>query len=320
MLTAAEAADADPGRQPGARLRSTRTAPGSSRPSWPADWPTSSNASASTIYEQTPVTAISRRPGRDPARGAARAGDPARHRGIHRADARAAPALAADEQRHDRHRADAGSRLWDSIGWDGCETLGDLAHGFFYAQRTADDRIAIGGRARALPLRLPHRPRRRRRPGHHRPPDRRAEHRAAADPRRADRARLVRRAGGAAGLDGRRATSTRPPASARPAATSATASPPPTSPGARWPIWCSSAPRRLTALPWVGHRSTSLGTRTAALARRARPLHRLQDWPTGTKAPAAHEHLADRRPRRPNHRTPLRLRRWWSARSPSPDR
>ncbi len=24
---------------------------------------------------------------------------------------------------------------------------GDLAHGFFYAQRTADDRIAIGGRA-----------------------------------------------------------------------------------------------------------------------------------------------------------------------------
>ncbi|PQD98172.1 FAD-dependent oxidoreductase [Mycobacterium sp. EPG1] len=37
--------------------------------------------------------------------------------------------------------------LWDSIGWHGRETLGDTAHGFFYAQRTVDDRIAIGGRS-----------------------------------------------------------------------------------------------------------------------------------------------------------------------------
>ena len=37
--------------------------------------------------------------------------------------------------------------VWDAIGWQGCETLGDLAHGFFYAQRTADGRIALGGRA-----------------------------------------------------------------------------------------------------------------------------------------------------------------------------
>ncbi len=37
--------------------------------------------------------------------------------------------------------------VWDSIGWEGCETLGDTAHGFFYAQRTVDDRIAIGGRS-----------------------------------------------------------------------------------------------------------------------------------------------------------------------------
>jgi glycine/D-amino acid oxidase-like deaminating enzyme len=37
--------------------------------------------------------------------------------------------------------------IWDAIGWTGCETLGDLAHGFFYAQRTADGRIALGGRA-----------------------------------------------------------------------------------------------------------------------------------------------------------------------------
>ncbi|UXA21015.1 FAD-binding oxidoreductase [Mycobacterium sp. SMC-4] len=38
-------------------------------------------------------------------------------------------------------------QLWDRIGWDGRETLGDTAHGFFYAQRTVDDRIAIGGRS-----------------------------------------------------------------------------------------------------------------------------------------------------------------------------
>ncbi|MGK2881100.1 MAG: NAD(P)/FAD-dependent oxidoreductase, partial [Mycobacterium sp.] len=37
---------------------------------------------------------------------------------------------------------------WRSIGWSGCETIGDTAHGFFYAQRTADGRIAIGGRAK----------------------------------------------------------------------------------------------------------------------------------------------------------------------------
>ena len=37
--------------------------------------------------------------------------------------------------------------VWAAIGWQGRETLGDTAHGFFYAQRTADDRIAIGGRA-----------------------------------------------------------------------------------------------------------------------------------------------------------------------------
>ena len=38
--------------------------------------------------------------------------------------------------------------VWDSIGWEGGDGQ-DLAHGFFYAQRTADGRIAIGdGRCR----------------------------------------------------------------------------------------------------------------------------------------------------------------------------
>ncbi|MEW1827184.1 FAD-binding oxidoreductase [Streptomyces sp. NPDC088196] len=35
---------------------------------------------------------------------------------------------------------------WEEIGWAGRETLGDTAHGHLYAQRTPDNRIAIGGR------------------------------------------------------------------------------------------------------------------------------------------------------------------------------
>ena len=35
---------------------------------------------------------------------------------------------------------------WERIGWDGCELIGDGAHAYMYAQRTADGRIALGGR------------------------------------------------------------------------------------------------------------------------------------------------------------------------------
>jgi glycine/D-amino acid oxidase-like deaminating enzyme len=35
---------------------------------------------------------------------------------------------------------------WREIGWAGAETLADEAHAYIYAQRTADGRIAIGGR------------------------------------------------------------------------------------------------------------------------------------------------------------------------------
>jgi glycine/D-amino acid oxidase-like deaminating enzyme len=38
------------------------------------------------------------------------------------------------------------AEVWETIGWNGRETLGDLAHAYMYAQRTADDRIALGGR------------------------------------------------------------------------------------------------------------------------------------------------------------------------------
>ena len=44
------------------------------------------------------------------------------------------------------------ARIWGEIGWDGHETVSDLRHLFFYAQRTPDDRIAIGGRG--APYRL----------------------------------------------------------------------------------------------------------------------------------------------------------------------
>ena len=37
-------------------------------------------------------------------------------------------------------------RIWDEINWSEGETLGDFAHIYMYAQRTADNRIAIGGR------------------------------------------------------------------------------------------------------------------------------------------------------------------------------
>lgn len=36
--------------------------------------------------------------------------------------------------------------LWDRIGWDGRELLGDASHAYCYAQRTAGGRIAMGGR------------------------------------------------------------------------------------------------------------------------------------------------------------------------------
>ncbi|MCX6481046.1 MAG: FAD-dependent oxidoreductase, partial [Mycobacterium sp.] len=99
-----------------------------------------------TIYEQTPVTEIA--PGRaDTPHGALRApvilrateGFTARMRGLRRRWLPMNSAMIATEP--------LPAEVWDAIGWDGCETLGDLAHGFFYAQRTADGRIAIGGRA-----------------------------------------------------------------------------------------------------------------------------------------------------------------------------
>ncbi|MFK4184771.1 NAD(P)/FAD-dependent oxidoreductase [Streptomyces sparsogenes] len=41
---------------------------------------------------------------------------------------------------------------WKAIGWAGCEALSGAQHTYFYAQRTADGRIALGGRG--LPYRF----------------------------------------------------------------------------------------------------------------------------------------------------------------------
>ena len=36
--------------------------------------------------------------------------------------------------------------MWAAIGWEGAETVRDASHAYVYLQRTADGRIAIGGR------------------------------------------------------------------------------------------------------------------------------------------------------------------------------
>ena len=99
-----------------------------------------------TLYEQTPVTRIE--PGRAvTAHGTVRApyiirateGFTARIPGLRRRWLPMNSAMIATEP--------LPQQVWDTIGWRNCETLGDLAHGFFYAQRTADGRIALGGRA-----------------------------------------------------------------------------------------------------------------------------------------------------------------------------
>ena len=124
--------------------------------------------------------------------------------------------------------------IWESIGWQGRETLGDTAHGFFYAQRTVDDRIAIGGRSVPYRFAFAHR---RRRAGAASAPSRTSPRSlhvgAAADPRDIPIAHawcgvlaVPPELGGMRNL--RQGNGFGLP----PAVTSATASPPPTWPGA----------------------------------------------------------------------------------------
>jgi glycine/D-amino acid oxidase-like deaminating enzyme len=98
------------------------------------------------IYENSPVTAIERGHAiadlgtvSAPVVLRATEGFTARMRGLRRRWLPMNSSMIATEPIPDR--------VWASIGWAGRETVGDTAHGFFYAQRTADDRIAIGGRS-----------------------------------------------------------------------------------------------------------------------------------------------------------------------------
>ncbi|MFG2044626.1 NAD(P)/FAD-dependent oxidoreductase [Dactylosporangium sp. NPDC048998] len=98
-----------------------------------------------TIYEQTPVTAIEPHAALTPA-GTVRAahvlrateGFTAGIAGQRRAWLPMNSSLIATEPLPDH--------VWEQIGWGGAELLGDWAHAYMYAQRTADGRIAIGGR------------------------------------------------------------------------------------------------------------------------------------------------------------------------------
>ena len=139
---------------------------------------------------------------------------------------------------------------WAELGWDGCETIHDAAHAYVYLQRTADGRIAIGGRG--VPYRfgsaVDHR-------GATQPAAMghilRALFPAAARSRIDDRRRL--RACPATGA--RRSPPTRRPGWAGPEVIPATASPPPNLAGHTLADLVTERSTERTPLPWVGHRA-----------------------------------------------------------------
>jgi glycine/D-amino acid oxidase-like deaminating enzyme len=97
------------------------------------------------IYEQTPVTAIEphralTRRGVVSARWVVRAteGYTASLRGARRALVPMNSSMVITEP--------LPALVWEEIGWEGAEVMGDSAHVYVYLQRTADGRIAIGGR------------------------------------------------------------------------------------------------------------------------------------------------------------------------------
>ncbi|HEY3687397.1 MAG TPA: FAD-dependent oxidoreductase [Streptosporangiaceae bacterium] len=98
-----------------------------------------------TIYESTPVTAI------EPGRARTPFGD-VRARYVIRATEGFTAGISGERRTWLPMNSSMIAteplppETWRAIGWDGCELLGDEAHAYMYAQRTADGRIAIGGR------------------------------------------------------------------------------------------------------------------------------------------------------------------------------
>jgi len=83
-----------------------------------------------SIHESTPVTAI------EPRRASTPGGD-VNARWVIRASPGSSSMIVTEP---------LPEAVWSEIGWQGCETLADGAHVYAYLQRTADGRIAIGGR------------------------------------------------------------------------------------------------------------------------------------------------------------------------------
>ncbi len=104
-----------------------------------------------TIYEDTPVTAIGSELART-TRGAVRAptvvrateGFTARFAGQARRWLPMNSSMIVTEP--------IPASIWKRIGWGDAETLSDMAHAYVYLQRTADDRVAIGGRGKPYVL------------------------------------------------------------------------------------------------------------------------------------------------------------------------
>ncbi|MCW2885271.1 MAG: hypothetical protein QOE54_4571 [Streptosporangiaceae bacterium] len=105
------------------------------------------------IFEGTPVTAIRPRTGSAPAAATTPYGTVSAEYVI-----RATEGFTAGLAGHHRDWLPMNSSMivttplpaevWDRIGWSRSELLGDMAHYYMYAQRTADGRIAFGGRGK----------------------------------------------------------------------------------------------------------------------------------------------------------------------------
>jgi glycine/D-amino acid oxidase-like deaminating enzyme len=105
------------------------------------------------VWERTPVTEIRPREGRRPAAAVTPYGTVSAEYVI-----RATEGFTAHLAKHHRDWLPMNSSMiattplpeevWARIGWEGAELLGDMAHYYMYAQRTADGRIAFGGRGR----------------------------------------------------------------------------------------------------------------------------------------------------------------------------
>ena len=205
-----------------------------------------------TIYERTPAVAIE--PGRvaDAARASARRHVVRATEAFTVAAARRAPPLPAAVLADGRDRAAAAGGVGRArLG--GGETVADLRHLFFYAQRTTDDRLAIGGRGAPYRLGSPIDEANERNDAVRARLVATIRRHFARPPRRAHHAPLGRAARRAARLVQPVRARPAPPASAGAAATPATACWPPTCRAARWPTWCCGADTELTTLPWVGH-------------------------------------------------------------------